>query len=281
MKKDEDFFESWSPTASWSAIWMISVMALQHGWTIKGADFDNAFVQAPLNRDVYVELPAMFKDTSGLGAKDVCLKCKKSLCGMVDSPRNWWLHISAGLDHIGFTPSANDPGIWFGHGMVLILYVDDILLVGPDESEMSEIFKNLKKIGFELTPNYHADGAFHFLGIEVKMGEDTIQFCQHGLIKKLLETMGMTECNAKTTPARTTPLGTDATGPSFNESWKCASVVGMMMHSAANAHPETQFAVHQLAQFTHCPKNSHAQAAKRVCKCFQHVLEKQGGLTFC
>ena len=247
---------------------MILVMALQHGWTIKDTDFDNAFVQAPLDPNVCIELPAMFQDESGLGAKDVCLKLNKSLYRMVDSPHNWWLHISAGLKNIGFKPSQNDPDIWFGHGMVLILHVDDILLVGPDESKMSEVFKQLQDAGFELTPEDHTDGAFHFLGIEVQMEGDMIQFSQHGLIKKLLETMGMTECNKKTTPARQTPLGTDANGTAFNEKWNYASIVGVMMYLTANAHPEAQLTVHQLARFTHCPKNSHAQAVKQVCKYF-------------
>lgn len=49
MTKDEDFFESWSPTASWPSIQMILVAALQHGWCVKQADFDNAFAQAPLD----------------------------------------------------------------------------------------------------------------------------------------------------------------------------------------------------------------------------------------
>ena len=147
MKKDEGLFESWSPIAGWSAIHMTSVMALQHGWTVKGADFDNAFVQAPVDRDIYIELPAMFRDESGLGQNDVCLRLNKSFYGMVDSPRNWWLHVSAGLEHVGFKPSDNDPGIYFGHGMVLILYVDDVLLVGPDESKMNKVFQDLKVAG--------------------------------------------------------------------------------------------------------------------------------------
>ncbi len=48
------------------------------------------------------------------------------------------------------------------------------------------------------------------------------------------------------------------------EEWSCPSVVGMLMHLCANAHPEIQFAVHQCARFTHCHRQSHAEAVKKI-----------------
>ena len=88
MVKNEDYFESWSPTASWSTVRMLMTMTLQHDWCIKQADFDNAFVQAPLDRDVYVTLPRLFEDQSGLGNDELFLKLNKSLYGQADAPRN-------------------------------------------------------------------------------------------------------------------------------------------------------------------------------------------------
>jgi hypothetical protein len=49
---------------------------------------------------------------------------------------------------------------------------------------------------------------------------------------------------------------------------------------ASNAHPEIQFAVHQCARFTHCPRSSHADAIKRICRYLQGVLSDDQGLTF-
>jgi hypothetical protein len=58
---------------------MLSVLALQRNWITKQIDFSNAFVQAPLNKDVYVALPAMFQDSNGLDPRLLCLKLNKSL----------------------------------------------------------------------------------------------------------------------------------------------------------------------------------------------------------
>jgi hypothetical protein len=57
-----DYFESYAPVASWSAIRMVMNLTIQQGWATRHTDFSNAFVQATLAKEVYVELPEMFRD---------------------------------------------------------------------------------------------------------------------------------------------------------------------------------------------------------------------------
>lgn len=132
--------------------------------------------------------------------------------------------------------------------MALILYVDDMLICRPIEKEIEQVFTDLEEAGYKLTREDSGADAFHFLGIELNMeSKNTIKFTQHGLIKKLLETVGMMECNPCKTPANITPVSTDAEGKPFQETWKYSSAVGMMMYLASNAYPEIQVAVCQCA----------------------------------
>ena len=64
--------------------------------------------------------------------------------------------------------------------------------------------------------------------------------------------------------AHTVTLGLDKDGQRFDEEWEYASIVGMLMYLANNTRPDIAFAVHQCARFTHCPKQSHAVAVKRI-----------------
>ena len=50
-----------------------------------------------------------------------------------------------------------------------------------------------------------------FLGIDIKtLDSGEIQFCQTGLIRKVLEATGMEDCNGLRTPTKVeAPLGTD------------------------------------------------------------------------
>ena len=40
----------------------------------------------------------------------------------------------------------------------------------------------------------------------------------------------------------------------------------MLLYLASNTRPDIQFAVHQVARFSHDPKQSHAQAIKRIAR---------------
>ena len=63
-------------------------------------------------------------------------------------------------------------------------------------------------------------------------------------------------------------------GPPFNESWKYATVIGMLLYLASNFCPDISFAVHQCAQFTHALQHSHAIAVKRILRYLQGTKEK-------
>ncbi len=41
----------------------------------------------------------------------------------------------------------------------------------------------------------------------------------------------------------------------------------MLLYVSSNSRPDIQFAVHQCARFTHCPKKSHGEAVRRICRC--------------
>ena len=157
--------------------------------------------------------------------------------------------------------------------MVLVVYVDDVLLFGPDENEMNKVLSELKIAGFELKTEKHGkDASYDFLGINISL--------ELGLIKKFLDTVGMMDCKPYPTPCTVQPLGSDANGKRHFESWDYASAVGMLMYLAGNAYPEIQYSVHQCARFAHAPRHSHAVAVKRIAHYLQGVLNDKQGLQF-
>ena len=255
----ETVFDTWAPVASWSTIRMLMVLSMQEGWATRQVDFSNAFVQSDIDGDVFIEFPAMFDDKSGMTRKEGCLKLKKSLHGLCDAPKMWFNHLKQGLDDVGIKPSKNEPGLHFGRGMVVVTCDDDTLFFGPNGNEIDKVIKELEEKGFSLTREDMSNDVFAFLGVEInKVGKQELMMSQTSLIEKVLLTTGLTNSNRADSPANIEPLGTDAEGKPFCETWSHASVVGMLMHLSANAHPEIQFAVHQCARFTHCPRDAHA-----------------------
>ena len=76
-----------------------------------------------------------------------------------------------------------------------MLYIDDLLVCGPDDTKIEQVFKDLNTEDLSLTKEEDAwNDAFHFLGIELSFTKERmIKFTQHGIIKKLLQTTNMTE----------------------------------------------------------------------------------------
>ena len=269
-----DYFEKYAPVVSWSTVRLLLCISISNNWKTRQVDFSNAFVQAELKEDVYVTLPAMFADEN---ETDVVMKLNRSLYGLVQAPMHWYNHLRKSLGDVGLKVSNLDPCLFFGDGMIVLVYVDDCLFFGPDLGKIDNTIKQLRNNGLTLT--VEDDDAYAFLGVDVKPNnKGGFTMTQEGLTKKVLRTTGMEDSNRKATPAATAPIGSDEAGAPFRESWGYASVVGMLLYLSSNSRPDIQYAVHQCACFTHSPKNSHADAIKRICR---YLAGTQGkGLEF-
>jgi hypothetical protein len=260
-----DYFSKFAPVVSWSTVRLMLCLSVNQRWKTRHVDFSNAFVQAHLDERIYMDLPQGFQ-VDGEPPGEYIMKLNKSLYGLVQAPMYWFNHLSKTLTDKGFVASKKDPCLFYGRGFVILVYVDDCLFFGPDQGKIDAFIKELQDDGFALT--IEDDDVYAFLGVAVAQDDKTGEYTltQTGLIDKILETTGMVDSNRNITPATTTPLGTDAKGDPFKEDWDYASVIGMLLYLSSNSRSEIQFAVHQCARFTHCPKNSHGVAVKRICR---------------
>ena len=121
-----------------------------------------------------------------------------------------------------------------------------------------------------------------FLGIDIKTLDDGgFQFCQTGLIRKVLEATGMDHCNGLPTLTKVDiHLGTETNGSGSKRdcSNSYASVIGIILYLASNTRSDISFDVNQCARFTHNTKASYEIAVKRICWYLQGT--KYNGLMF-
>lgn len=280
QKEGVDYFETYAPVVQWSTVRLLLTLILSNNWTTKQVDYTNAFAQAELNENVYIEPPKGFarKDK-----KDMVLKLLKSLYGLKQAPRTFFEKLKEGLLERGFTQSILDPCLFMKNNMMCVVYVDDTIIAGPDPEAIEQLITSLgvakdeQRHTFELRDEGEVGD---FLGIRIEKGKDnSFILSQTGLIKKVLKEASMEECNSSPTPASTTPLFKDKEGDPFDESWDYPVIVGMLMYLATNSRPDIAFAVHQCARFTHSPKSSHATAIKRILRYLQGTKEKGMTLT--
>ena len=104
----------------------------------KQIDYTAAFVEAPIDTDVYIEMPRMFSFEGKVW------KLRKSIYGLKQSPRNYFLHLKQKLETLGFTQSNADLCLFISTTVICLVYVDDVLLVYKDQSAVDDLTKRMK-----------------------------------------------------------------------------------------------------------------------------------------
>jgi Reverse transcriptase (RNA-dependent DNA polymerase) len=55
-----DYWETYAPVAAWTTIRIVMIMAIKEKWCIKQLDFVQAYPQAPVETELYIDLPKGF-----------------------------------------------------------------------------------------------------------------------------------------------------------------------------------------------------------------------------
>ena len=256
-----DFFETYSPIVQWSTVRMMLILEVLLGLKSKQGDITAAFLHAdlPENENVYVEMPKGFEQ------KGKVLKLKKTLYGLRQSPRAFWLYLTEKLQANGMKQSELDPCLFIGEKVICIVYVDDLLFWARDETDINELAFGLRDLGVDLEEEHDAAG---FLGVDLIPDPDTnkLEMRQDGLIDRCIEAVGLDNATVRDTPCRPNmPLVRDDEGEPALGDFNYASVVGMLMYVAAHTRPDIAYAVNCCGWYMFNPKRSqHEEAVKRI-----------------
>ncbi|KAJ9561710.1 hypothetical protein OSB04_006870 [Centaurea solstitialis] len=155
-------------------------------------DVKTAFLNGKLTEDVYMEQPEGFEDPKN--PNKVC-KLLKSIYGLKQASRSWNLHFDERIKEFGFTKSEFEPCVYtkFSGSIVtfLVLYVDDILLIGNDVPTLQSVKSWLSKC-FQMKD---LGEAAYILGIKIyrNRSKRLIGLSQSTYIDKILKKFRMDE----------------------------------------------------------------------------------------
>ena len=116
-----DYFETYAPVVSWLTVQLIFVIALVLNLQSVQVDYTAAFVQAPLEDDVYVDMPRDFRETNQV------YKLKRYLYGLKQAAQNFYQHLKQKLLAQGFRESKLDVCLFLHNNMIVLVYVDDCI----------------------------------------------------------------------------------------------------------------------------------------------------------
>jgi hypothetical protein len=139
-----DYQETFSPVAKLNIVRVLLSLAANLDWPLHQLDVKNAFLHGDLEEEVYMDTPPGYTASS---KTEVVYKLQRALYGLKQSPRAWFGRFSQAMKKYGFCQSNSDHTLFLKHqrGKVtaLIVYVDDMIIIGDDAKEMDKLQKQL------------------------------------------------------------------------------------------------------------------------------------------
>jgi hypothetical protein len=134
MKRGEHFKETYATVTSWNSVRMLLTMTVTHGWHTKQIDFIQAFAQAPVEKTLYMRIPAGVELEDGSNPKDFVLKIHRDIYGKKQAGRVWNQYLVRKLvSDLGFQQSAVDECVFYRGSTLYVLYTDDKSSSWPQE----------------------------------------------------------------------------------------------------------------------------------------------------
>jgi hypothetical protein len=121
-------------------------MAASYGLIVHQIDVKTAFLNGELEEEIYMDQPDGFVVRGE--ERKVC-KLLKSLYGLKQAPKQWHEKFDRTLTSVGFVINEADKCVYYRHGggkgVILCLYVDDILIFGTNMKVIHEVKSFLLK----------------------------------------------------------------------------------------------------------------------------------------
>ena len=266
-----DYDETFSPVAKFQSIRILLAIAAYHDYEIWQMDVKTAFLNGVLDEDVYMVQPDGFVDPKQAGK--VC-KLKKSIYGLKQASRSWNIRFDDEIKKLGFMRNPKEPCVYkklSGSIVVfLVLYVDDILLIGNDIPMLESIKSSLSRV-FSMKD---LGEATYILGIRIyrDRSKRLIGLSQSTYIGKVLERFNMQDSKKGFLPMSHGISLSVSQCPATREQRDkmigipYASAIGSIMYAMLCTRPDVSYALSMTSRFQKDPGVDHWTAVKNILK---------------
>jgi len=269
-----DYEETFSPTTRFVSIRTLLQKAVNDNLYLHQMDVKGAYLNAPIDKDIFVQQPPGYEQTDASGKLLTC-HLKKSLYGLKQSGRNWHSTLTDFLKKQGFTPNQSDQCVYTYHAenkdqIIILFWVDDII-IGSNNLDLISTTKQLLNKEFNMDDRGEINW---FLGIDfTRLENGCYQISQKRYAESILKRFKMDNCKAATTPAvkgLTLEKATDEEHQTFlQQNFPYRQAIGSLIYLMTGTRPDISWIVSKLSQFLDKPGPTHVIAVKRLLRYIQ------------
>ena len=287
-----EYSDTYAPVARMCTLRYVMSLACLLQLQTSSCDFTNAFLNAELHEDVYLNAPP----GSPPLPEGMVYKLQRALYGLKQSPREWnRLLNDFMINECGFTPLKTEKCLYIKRssdgGYVLVcLYVDD-LVVAYSHRGLYDSFISKVKSRFKIT---QTDDLHKTLGFQIERTKDLGVFMhQSAYIHDVLKRFGMENCTPVETPfdphirlcksgkyskrqgmASAASQGENSL-PSDNVKSKVPyrELIGCLLWISMGTRPDITYATNQCARYSSDPKPEHWTACLRILRYLKGTID--------
>jgi hypothetical protein len=257
---------------------MLAIAAF-YDYEIWQLDVKTTFLNGKLDEDVYMIQPQGFEDPKN--SNKVC-KLQRAIYGLKQASRSWNKRFDEEVKTLGFIQSKEEPCVYKkvsgSHIQFLILYVDDILLMGNEISLMEQTKSSLKTT-FSMKDMGEAQ---YVLGIKIyrDRSRKLIGLSQKVYIDKILERFHMESSKKGNVPMRVSvqlsksQCATTRKDIEYMKNVPYASVIGSIMYAMTCTRPDVAYALSMTSRHQASPGPEHWTAVKNILRYLNRTKNK-------
>ncbi|KAJ9535627.1 hypothetical protein OSB04_un001233 [Centaurea solstitialis] len=260
------------------SIRILMAISAYFNYEIWQMDVKTAFLNGKLTEDVYMEQPEGFENPKN--PNKVC-KLLKSIYELKQASRSWNLHFDERIKEFGFAKSEFEPCVYtkFSGSIVtfLVLYVDDILLIGNDVPTLQSVKSWLSKC-FRMKD---LGEAAYILGIKIyrNRSKRLIGLSQSTYIDKILKKIRMDKSKKGFIPMQhgivlsKTQCPVSSQDQDRMKSVPYASAIGSIMYAMLCTRPDVAYSVSVTSRYQQNPGELHWVAVKNILKYLRRMKD--------
>ena len=282
QKEGIDYDETFLPIAMLKSVRILLVVAVALDYEIWKIDVKTAFLNGELEEDIYMQ---QLKGFIALGQEHMVCKLHRSIYGLKQASRSWNIRFDQVIKLYGFEKSHDVPCVYKKiQGIVvvfLVLYIDDILLIGNSVKVLSDVKGYLKK-QFDMKDLGEAN---YILGFKLLRDQKNkvLALSQASYIDKIVTRFGMENSKRGLLPFRHGIHLSKEQSPKTPEEKELmskkpyASAVGSLMYAMLCTRPDIFYVVGVVSQYQSDPGVEHWTAVKHILK----YLKRTGIICWC
>ncbi|XRB23034.1 retrovirus-related Pol polyprotein [Pseudoscourfieldia marina] len=266
-----DYSETYAPVVDYRTLRTLLAIYSARGFYFGQIDVETAYLYALVQELIYMRPP---KGTN-YGPNKIC-RLLKSLYGLKQAGRNWYLDLKDYLVELGFKPGEVDIGMYSAavgteNEIWILVYVDDIIFASKNE-QTKDIFAGHLRKKYRITEPAQLTWA---LGMKVSFAADGIILTQDLYVSKILERFGFTSAaKSATTPLAHGTTLTRADEEDAEARHLAQQFVGAILYAAVISRPDLSSTVRVMSHVMSKPPSNFEACKKHVLRYLSGTINR-------